>query len=118
MEIRQVDAEKLVEFGATLSAIAIALGTITLDRGPELFGVRVVPTAFLISGAMLIGVAILAMHTLWRQLGLSYRRDLTGLNPDNHADLSYSVYLAVVILTWGLWLLFATHYAFLFTLAA
>lgn len=117
MEERQFDAEKVVEFGATLSAIAIAMGTITLSRGPEMFDVRIVPASFLITGVLLIGAAILAMDTLWRQLGLSYAKDLAGVSADDHINLPYSSYLSIVVLNWGLWLLFVTHYVFLFLLA-
>lgn len=104
MEEGRFDAEKVVGLGATVSGIAIALGTVTTARGPELLEVRVIPAAFLLSGALLIGAAILAMDSFWRELGLSYGDDLLAQSPDDHPALPYSSYLALVVLNWGLWL--------------
>lgn len=109
MQERQLTpAGDLLQIAITIAAIAVALAALTLDRGPVIRGVRPVPVSFLLSGLPAVFGGMYAMGDLWSQEGMSVR-DALGHHPWNRArgrpiDDGYA-YNALVLTTWGIYLL-------------
>ncbi|MGH2532425.1 MAG: hypothetical protein ACRDJW_08975 [Thermomicrobiales bacterium] len=112
MEMRLEPGNGLLQIGATLAAIAIALATLTHREGPELRGVHAIPALFLLAGLVALIGSLYAMAQLWEEMGLT-TRDVFGDRAHAADLLSPNAYLALVVTTWGLWILSAAYLALL-----
>jgi hypothetical protein len=105
-------AMELLQTATTISAIAIALATLTHEEGPELIGVFAIPTLFLLSGLASVIGSLYAMAQLWEEAGMAWQ-DIVGAGPSAENRIDGNPYVALVVTTWGLWLLSGAYIALL-----
>ena len=102
-------ATDLLQVGATIAAIGVALATLATDKGPTLGGLRIIPVGFLLAGLPALIGSMYAMAQMWSEAGMSIRALLMIDQPD---DEGYW-YEALVCTAWGLLLLGVIYFALL-----
>ena len=105
----------LIRVTITIGGVAVALAALTLERGPTLAGIHVLPVVFLAAGIPAVVGSLFAMAELFWEAGLS-RRDLVRLSPVREQNAPYTRE-AILYTAWSLFLLLAGYVA-LFLLAA
>ncbi|MBA2278062.1 MAG: hypothetical protein H0W06_09900 [Chloroflexia bacterium] len=88
-------AGELLQTAATVSAIALALATLTNERGPVIDGYHPLPLIFLYAGFFALVGSLYAMVEVWIEVGLSPRL-LLGI------DVPTFGASALIVTTWGL----------------
>jgi len=88
-------AGELLQTAATVATIALALATLTENRGPDVDGYFLIPLTLLFAGVLAVAGSGYAMAALWDEIGLS-RRDLWPFR--SHTPRNGSL----VVTTWGL----------------
>jgi hypothetical protein len=105
----------LIRVTFTIGGIAVALAALTIERGPTVGGVHVLPVVFLAAGIPAVVGSLFAMAELFWEAGLS-RRELVRLKPADEQDAPYTRE-AILYTAWSLFLLLA-GYVVLFLLVA
>lgn len=109
---KQMSPGDLLQVALTLAAIAVALATLTLDRGPRIASFRVLPVALLLGGLPAVFASMTAMGEIWWSAEMA-PSDILGHTPWNPArnrqiDETYT-YHAIILTTWSIYLLGALY---------
>ncbi len=112
-----LDSGVLLQIGATIAAIAVALATLGQGEGPTIGEVEILLGAFLVVGLVNIFGSLWAMAAIWDAAGLRMSEDLLAGNTDGHPALAPHSYQALVTMTWGLWFLTIVYIAMLYATA-
>lgn len=100
----------LIGVTITIAGIAVALAALTLDRGPEIGNVRVLPTVLLFAGLPSVIASLYSMAELMWEAGLT-RSDIFFSSPAIGPSTSETPYTreAILFTAWSLYLLLAAY---------
>lgn len=118
MQPRSAPPTDILQLTTTVAALVAALAALTLNEGPIVRGVRVVPAILLLSGLpALLATLYATVEVMW-EAGID-RRSLLRLGPDPSAAQRNTPYTheALVWTAWSLALLGVAYIVLFFTTA-